>query len=45
VAESTVDLPPITESREVQIQATIRDGAGDEVARATVRWLIGPSRS
>ena len=45
VAESTVDLPPITESREVQIHATIRDGAGDEVARATVRWLVGPIRS
>jgi hypothetical protein len=29
VAESTVDLPPITESREIQIQAAIRDGEGD----------------
>ena len=45
VAESTVDLPPITESRQVQLQATIRDAAGDEVARATVRWLVGPGRS
>jgi acyl-coenzyme A thioesterase PaaI-like protein len=45
VAESIVDLPPITESREVQIQATIRDAAGDEVARATVRWRVGPLRS
>jgi acyl-coenzyme A thioesterase PaaI-like protein len=45
VAESTVDLPPITESRELQIQATIRDAGGDEVARATVRWLVGPLRS
>jgi acyl-coenzyme A thioesterase PaaI-like protein len=43
VAESTVDLPPITESREVQIQAAIRDAAGDVVARATVRWLVGPA--
>jgi hypothetical protein len=42
VAESTVDLPPITESREIHIQATVRDAAGDEVARATVRWLVGP---
>ena len=42
MAESTVDLPPITESREVQVQAAIRDAAGDEVARATVRWLVGP---
>jgi acyl-coenzyme A thioesterase PaaI-like protein len=45
VAESTLDLPPITENREVQLRATIRDPAGDEVARATVRWLVGPVRS
>ena len=45
VAESTVDLPPITESRELQVHATIRDAGGDEVARATVRWLVGPLRS
>ena len=45
VAESIVDLPPITESREIQIQAMIRDAAGDDVARATVRWLVGPLRS
>jgi uncharacterized protein (TIGR00369 family) len=43
VAESTVALPAITESREIQIQASIRDAAGDVVARATVRWLVGPS--
>lgn len=42
VSESTVDLPPITESREIHVQATIRDSAGDEVARATVRWRVGP---
>ena len=38
-------LPPITESREVHVHATVRDDAGDEVARATVRWLVGPQRA
>ena len=42
VAESTVDLPPIAESREIHVQAIIRDRANDEVARATVRWRVGP---
>jgi len=45
VAESVVDLPPITESREIQVQATIRDSEGSDVARATVRWLVGPNRA
>jgi acyl-coenzyme A thioesterase PaaI-like protein len=44
-AESTVDLPPITESREVQVLATVRDEGNDVVARATVRWRVGPARS
>ena len=43
VAESVVDLPPITETREIQVQAVVRDAAGDEVARATVRWRVGPT--
>lgn len=44
-AESTVVLPEITDSREIQVHATVRDAGGDEVARATVRWLVGPSRT
>jgi acyl-coenzyme A thioesterase PaaI-like protein len=44
-AESTVQLPPITQSQEVQVHATVRDDAGDDVARATVRWLVGPMRA
>src|SRR5688572_29971336 len=44
-AESTVTLPAITESREIQVQATIRDAEAAEVARATVRWLVGPPRT
>ena len=43
VAESTVDLPPITESREIHVHAIVRDSSGDEVARTTVRWLVGPT--
>jgi acyl-coenzyme A thioesterase PaaI-like protein len=43
-AESTVQLPTITESQEVHVHATVRDEAGDDVARATVRWLVGPMR-
>ncbi|HEX6052385.1 MAG TPA: hotdog fold domain-containing protein [Gemmatimonadaceae bacterium] len=42
VAESTVDLPPISEPREIHVQAVVRDGANDDVARATVRWRVGP---
>lgn len=44
-SESTVALPEITESREIRVHASIRDAAGDEVARATVNWLVGPNRS
>ena len=43
IAESIVDLPPITETREIQVQAVIRDSVGDEVARATIRWRVGPT--
>jgi acyl-coenzyme A thioesterase PaaI-like protein len=44
-SESTVVLPEITESREILVQATIRDAAAVEVARATVKWLVGPNRT
>ena len=44
-AESTVTVPEITASREIQVHATVRDADGDEVARATVRWLVGPARA
>ena len=44
-AESIVDLPPITASREIQVIATIRDESGADVARATVRWLVGPVKA
>ena len=44
-SESTVTLPEITESREIEVRATIRDAEGAEVARAAVKWLVGPNRS
>ena len=44
-AESTVVLPEITQSQEIQVRAVVRDADGHEVARATVRWLVGPSRA
>lgn len=44
-AESTVVLPEIAQSQEIQVRAVVRDADGDEVARATVRWLVGPSRA
>ena len=41
-AESQVDIPTASESRPVEVTSTVRDAAGDVVARATVRWLVGP---
>jgi hypothetical protein len=44
-AESVVTLPPITASQPLTLQAEIRDGEGDVVARATVDWLVEPHRA
>ena len=38
--DTTIDYAG--ERREVPVEAVIRDAAGDVVARATARWLIGP---
>lgn len=45
VAESHVQLPPIEQSTDLELQSVIRDGAGDVVATATVRWLVGAERT
>jgi acyl-coenzyme A thioesterase PaaI-like protein len=42
VAECTTPLPATNERREYNLEAIVRDAAGDEVARATARWLVGP---
>lgn len=40
VCDATIDYAG--ERREVPVEAVIHDAAGDVVARATARWLIGP---
>ena len=42
VAESDFTPPAMGERAEHVIPAVIRDAAGDEVARAQARWLVGP---
>ena len=41
-AECTTAPPETSERREYVLEAIVRDTAGEEVARATARWLVGP---
>jgi acyl-coenzyme A thioesterase PaaI-like protein len=41
-AQCSCDVPSSNEKAEKHIEAEIRDGAGDIVARGRARWLIGP---
>ncbi len=41
-AECATTPPASNEKREYQLEAKIRDTSGEEVARATARWLVGP---
>lgn len=43
-AECDCEIPSGSERREYEVVGVIRDRSGDEVARATARWLIGPRR-
>jgi acyl-coenzyme A thioesterase PaaI-like protein len=42
-AECSVEPPRTSERREYDVTTEIRNEAGDVVARATARWLIGPA--
>ena len=42
VAECTAGIPAVTEPVDHEVEAVIRDGAGDVVARVRVRWRLGP---
>lgn len=41
-AECRVEIPDYSVQAEHQIQAVMTDEAGDEVARLTATWLVGP---
>ncbi|MDQ6886870.1 MAG: DUF4442 domain-containing protein [Gemmatimonadota bacterium] len=42
VGECRCTLPPITATVDFVVDAVLRDGAGDEVARARVTWRLSP---
>ena len=41
-AETTCTVAPVTETRDQEVSAVIRDESGDEVARARVQWRLSP---
>lgn len=45
VAECSCDPPSTNERMEYLVDATIRDQAGDIVATAQAKWLIGPRKN
>lgn len=45
VSECETTCPETDERREVEVEGVIRDAAGDVVARAKARWLVGPATS
>lgn len=43
-ASSDIAVPATSERVELEVPVSIRDASGDEVARATLRTLIGPKK-
>ncbi len=41
-AECSCEVPQTTERKEYEVHAELKDEAGDVVARAHARWMIGP---
>jgi acyl-coenzyme A thioesterase PaaI-like protein len=41
-AEARVAIPDVTGDTRYDVTATVKDEAGDEVARATINWKLGP---
>lgn len=41
-AEAEVEVPRTNERREYTLESVVRDEAGEIVARAAARWLVGP---
>ena len=42
-SECAIEPPATSERREVPVAAVIRDEAGEVVAKAEARWLVGPA--
>ncbi len=42
-SECSIEPPKTNERREVEVEAVVRNAAGDVVAKAAARWLVGPA--
>ena len=42
-AECSIEVEDSNERREIPVEGVIRNADGEAVARATARWLVGPS--